>query len=202
MLFQSDTLHSQSYTSITCLHAAQYFGHCQTLKKYYTTKGHETAIHKLLPKDLENPIKENVASTSNEQGPNEGPIKDHSGTTLVSCTCDAHQELFDIFHTAFSVEQFEYLIFQIQKYCFTNEQGPKLKTVLDCCRLRFTNCQWDQLSHLLQQDQLNGGQFSIFAKMLDTSKQKLVFMHAGGGTGKTFVTCKNFQELAYQDKIC
>jgi hypothetical protein len=31
---------------------------------------------------------------------------------------------------------------------------------------------------------LNNGKFSIVAKILDTSKQKLVFMHAGGGTGK------------------
>ncbi len=38
--------------------------------------------------------------------------------------------------------------------------------------------------------------------MLDTSKQKLVFMHAGGGTGKTFVTCKKFQELASRGEIC
>jgi hypothetical protein len=38
--------------------------------------------------------------------------------------------------------------------------------------------------------------------MLDTSKQKLVFMHSGGGTGKTFVTCKIFQELASRGEIC
>ncbi len=38
--------------------------------------------------------------------------------------------------------------------------------------------------------------------MLDTSKQKLVFMHAGGGTGKTFITCKKIQELASQGEIC
>jgi hypothetical protein len=107
------------------------------------------AIHKLLPKDLENPIKENVAFTSSDQGPNESPIEDHSGTTLVSCTCNAYQELFGIVHTVFSVEQFEYLINQIWKYHFTNEQWSKLKTELDCCRLRFTNCQWDQLSNLL-----------------------------------------------------
>jgi hypothetical protein len=115
-------------------------------------KDTRTAIHKLLPEDLENPIKENVASTSGDQGPDEGPIEDHSGTTLVSCTCDAYQELFEIVHTAFSVEQFEYLICQIWKYHLTDEQWSKLKTVLDCCRLRFTNCQWDQLSHLLRQD--------------------------------------------------
>jgi hypothetical protein len=65
--------------------------------------------------------------TSIRQGPNEGPIEDHSGSTLVSCTCDAYQELFEIVHTAFSVEQFEHLIFQIQKYRFTDEQWSKLK---------------------------------------------------------------------------
>jgi hypothetical protein len=80
--------------------------------------------------------------------------------------------------------------------------GQNKKTVLDCCRLRFTHCQWDQLSHLLQQDQLNNGQFSIFTKMLNTSKQKLVFMHAVEGTGKTFVIRKKNQELASQGEIC
>ncbi len=38
--------------------------------------------------------------------------------------------------------------------------------------------------------------------MLDTSKQKLVIIHAGGGTGETFVTCKIFQELASWGEIC
>jgi hypothetical protein len=49
---------------------------------------------------------------------------------------------------------------------------------------------------------LNDEQFGIFADMLDTSTQKLVFLHAGGGTGKTFVTCKIFEELAKQNEIC
>ncbi len=38
--------------------------------------------------------------------------------------------------------------------------------------------------------------------MLDTSTQKLVFLHAGGGTEETFVTCKIFEELARQNEIC
>jgi hypothetical protein len=38
--------------------------------------------------------------------------------------------------------------------------------------------------------------------MLDTSTQKLVLLHAGGGTGKTFVTCKIFEELSRRSKIC
>jgi hypothetical protein len=31
--------------------------------------------------------------------------------------------------------------------------------------------------------------------MLDTSEQQLVFIHAGGGTGKTYVTSKIFEKL-------
>jgi hypothetical protein len=38
--------------------------------------------------------------------------------------------------------------------------------------------------------------------MLETSTQKLVLLHAGGGTGKTFVTFKIFEELAKQNEIC
>jgi hypothetical protein len=44
--------------------------------------------------------------------------------------------------------------------------------------------------------------FGIFVDMLDISTQKLVLLHAGGGTGKTFVTCKIFEELARQNEIC
>ncbi len=42
----------------------------------------------------------------------------------------------------------------------------------------------------------------FFVDMLDTSTQKLVFLHEGGVTGKTFVTCKIFEELARQNEIC
>ncbi len=38
--------------------------------------------------------------------------------------------------------------------------------------------------------------------MLDISTQKLVSLHAGGGTEKTFVTCKIFEELARLNEIC
>ena len=57
------------------------------------------------------------------------------------------------------------------------------------------------VNHLLCQNRLNDEQFGIFVDMLDTSTQKLVFLHAGGGTGKTFVTCKIFEELAKQMKF-
>jgi hypothetical protein len=56
--------------------------------------------------------------------------------------------------------------------------------------------------HLLNENRLNNEQFRIFVDMLDTSTQKLVLLHAGGGTGKTFATCKIFEELARQNEIC
>jgi hypothetical protein len=49
---------------------------------------------------------------------------------------------------------------------------------------------------------MNDEQFGIFVDMLDNSTQKLVLLHAGGGTGKTFVTCKILEELAMQNEIC
>jgi hypothetical protein len=56
--------------------------------------------------------------------------------------------------------------------------------------------------HLLSENRLNDEQFGIFMDMLDTSTQKSVLLHAGGGTGKTFVTCKFFEELALCNGIC
>ncbi len=66
------------------------FDNAKLLKNIWSLKDMRTAIHKLLPEDLEKSIKENVAFTSGDQGPNEGPIEDHSVTTLVSCTCGAY----------------------------------------------------------------------------------------------------------------
>ncbi len=48
----------------------------------------------------------------------------------------------------------------------------------------FTDNQWIQVHNLLSHDRLNDGQFNIFTDMIDTSQQKLVLLHAGGGTGK------------------
>jgi hypothetical protein len=83
------------------------FDNAKLSENITSLKDMRTAIHKLLPKDLENLIKENVAFTPGDQGPNESPIDDHSGTTLDSCTCNAYKVLFGIVYTAFSVEQFE-----------------------------------------------------------------------------------------------
>jgi hypothetical protein len=94
-----------------------------------------TTILKLLPRDLENPIIENDAFLSSDQAPNKDQIGGDSETILVSCTCNAYQELFDIIQTTFSVKQYEYLINQIQKYHLTDEHWSKLKTLLDSCSL-------------------------------------------------------------------
>jgi hypothetical protein len=55
--------------------------------------------------------------------------------------------------------------------------------------------------HLLNENRLNDEQFGFFVDMLDNSTQKLVLLCAGGGTGKTFVTCKIIEELARQNEI-
>ncbi len=66
----------------------------------------------------------------------------------------------------------------------------------------FTDDQWKTVFHLPNENRLNDEQIGIFVDMLDTSTQKLVLLHAGGGTGKTFVTCKIFEELARRNEIC
>jgi hypothetical protein len=38
--------------------------------------------------------------------------------------------------------------------------------------------------------------------MIDTSQQKLVLLHAGGGMGKTFVICKISEELFMRGEVC
>jgi hypothetical protein len=79
---------------------------------------------------------------------------------------------------------------------FTKEQWNNLKAILIDNKDGFTDDQWKAVNHLLPENRLNNEQFGIFVDMLDTSTQKLVLLHAGGGTGKAFVTCKIFEELA------
>ena len=87
-------------------------------------------------------------------------------------------------------------------YHFTDEQWNNLKAILTDNKDRFTDDRWTIVNHLICQNRLNDEQFCNFVDMLDTSTQKLVLLHAGGGTGKTFVTCKIFEELAKQNEIC
>jgi hypothetical protein len=88
----------------------------------------------------------------------------------------------------------------MQLYHFTDEQWNNLKATLKDNRNGFTDDQWKMVNYLLSEKRLNDEQFRIFVDMLDTSTQKLVLLHAGGGTGKTFVTCKIFEELARRNE--
>ncbi len=66
-------------------------------------------------------------------------------------------------------------------YHCTDEQWNNLKAILTDNKDGFTDDQWKMVNHLLSQNRLNDEQFGIFVDMLDTSTQKLVFLHAGGG---------------------
>ncbi len=90
----------------------------------------------------------------------------------------------------------------MQLYLFTDDQLNNLKAILIDNRDGFIDDKWKTVFHLLSENRLNNEQFQIFVDMLDNSTQKLVLLHAGGGTGKTFVTCKIFEELARQHEIC
>jgi hypothetical protein len=90
----------------------------------------------------------------------------------------------------------------MQLYHFTDEQWNNLKAISIDNKDGFTDDQRKTVFHLLNEDRLNDEQFGIFVDMLDTSTQKLVLLHAGGGTGKTFVTCIIFEESAGQNEIC
>jgi hypothetical protein len=60
----------------------------------------------------------------------------------------------------------------------------------------------EKVFHLLNENRLNDERFGVFVDMLDNSTQKLVLLHLGGGTGKTFYTCKIFEKLAGRNEIC
>jgi hypothetical protein len=70
----------------------------------------------------------------------------------------------------------------MQLYHFTDEQWNNLKAILMDNRDGFTDDQWKTVFHLLSANRLNNKHFGIFVDMLDTSTQKLVLLHAGGGT--------------------
>jgi hypothetical protein len=99
-------------------------------------------------------------------------------------------------------KQFEYLIKTMQLCHFTDEQWNNLKAILIDHRDVFTDDQWKMVFHSFSENRLNNELFQFFVDMLYTSTQKSVLLHAGGGTGKTFVTCKIFEEMALQNEIC
>jgi hypothetical protein len=115
---------------------------------------------------------------------------------------ETYRILLSISQAMFTKNQFQFLIETMQLYHFTAEQWNKLKAILIDNKDGFTDDQWKMVNHLLNENRLNDEQFRIFVDMLDTSTQKLVLLHAGGGTGKTLVTCKIFEELARRNEIC
>jgi hypothetical protein len=115
---------------------------------------------------------------------------------------ETYRILLSISQALFTKIQFQFLIETMQLYHFTDEQWNKLKAILTDNKDGCTDDKWKMVNHLLSQNRLNDEQFRIFVDMLDTSTQKLVLLQAGGGTGKTFVTCKIFEELARQNVIC
>jgi hypothetical protein len=86
----------------------------------------------------------------------------------------------------FTKKQFQFLIETMQLYNFTDEQWNKLKATLIDNKDGFTDDQWNMVFYLLNENRLNDEHFGIFVDMFDTSTQKLVILHTGGGTGKTF----------------
>jgi hypothetical protein len=103
-----------------------------------------------------------------------------------------HNELLlGMSQTTFTKKYFEYLIKRMQMCHFTDEQWNNLKAILIDHRDGFTDDQWKTVFNLLSENRLSDKKFGIFVDMLDTSTQKLVLLHAGGGTGKTSVT-RNF----------
>ncbi len=159
-------------------------------------------IHKLKPEDLEETIIEKSITHSGTNGPNETSIRDQRGVSTYLCTNETCKILLGISQTTFKKKHFEYLIEKMQLCHFTDDQLNNLKAILIDHRDEFTDDQWKKVFHLISEKRLNDEQFGIFVDMLDTSTQKSALLHASGGTGKTFVTCKILEELALRNEIC
>jgi hypothetical protein len=157
-------------------------------------------IHKLKPEDLEETIIEKSTTHPGKNKPNENQIGDQRGVSNLICMDETYRILLSISQAMFTKKQFKYLIEIMQLYHFTDEQWNNLKAILINNKDGFTDDQWKMVNHLLSENRLNNEQFGIIVGMLDTSTQKLVLLHAGGGTGKTF--CNMYEELARRHEIC
>jgi hypothetical protein len=146
------------------------------------------AIHKLQPQDLEFHIPEKTTTHIGNIGPKEIMKDNPSGTTFHPCPNNIYHQLLDIIQMIFTDQQYQYLIIQLKTYSLNDAQWNGFKSTMNSYTNSFTDNQWIQVQNLLSHDQLNDGQFNIFTDVIDTSRQKLVLLHAGGGTGKTFVT--------------
>jgi hypothetical protein len=141
-------------------------------------------IHKLKPEYLEETAIQKSITCSGTNGPND-PIGDLRGVSTFTCTNKTYKILLGISQTTFTQKHFESLIEKMQLCHFTDEQWKNLKAILIDHRDGFTDDQWKTVFHLLSENRLNDEQFGTFVDMLDTSTQKLVLLHAGGGTEKT-----------------
>jgi hypothetical protein len=139
-------------------------------------------IHKLNPDDLEETIIEKPTTHPRLNGPKGNQIGDQRGVSTLICMDETYRILLSISQAMFTKKHFQYLIETIQLYHFTDEQWNNLKAILTDNKDRFTDDQWIIVNHLLSQNRLNDKRFGIFVDMLDTSTQKLVFLHAGRGT--------------------
>jgi hypothetical protein len=126
-------------------------------------------------------------------GPNENQIGDQRGVSTLICTDETYRILLSISRAMFTRKQFQYLIETIQLYHFTDEQWNNLKAILIGNKDRFTDDQWKMVNHLLSENRLNDEQFGFFVDMFDTSTQKLVLLHAGGGTRKPLLNVKSLK---------
>jgi hypothetical protein len=156
----------------------------------------KSEIHKLKPEDLEETIIEKPTSHPGINRPTEIQIGDQRGLSTLICMDETYIILLSISQAMFTKKQFQFLIETMWLYHFTDVQWSNLKAILIDNKDGFTDDQWKTVFHLLNENKLNDEQFGIFVDMIDNSTLKLVLLHAGGGTGKTFVTCKIFEELA------
>ena len=170
--------------------------HCFSLSKM------RSEIHKLKPEDLEETIIDKSTTHPGTNGPNKNQNGDWNKMSTSICNEKTYKILLSIIQTMFTKKQFKYLIDTMKLYHFSDEQWNILKATLKDNKDGFTDDQWKMVNNLLSENRLNDEQFEIFVDMLDISTQKLVLLHAGGGTGKTFVTCKIFEEFARRNEIC
>jgi hypothetical protein len=143
-------------------------------------------IHKLKPEDLEERIIEKPTTHPGTNRPIENQIGDQRVVSTLICMDETYRILLSISQAIFTKKQFKYLSETMQLYHYTDKQWNNLKAILIDNKDGFTGDQWKMVNHLISENRLNNEQFGIFVDMLDNSTQKLVLLHAGGGTGKNF----------------
>ncbi len=151
---------------------------------------------------MEETIIEKPTTHPRTNGLNENQIGDQRGVSTLIYMDETYRILLSISQGMLTKKQFKYLIETLKLFHFIDEHWNNLKAILIDNKDGFADDQWKTVNHLLSENRLNDEQFGTFINMLDTSTQKLILLHAGGGTGKTFVTCKIFEELARRNEIC